>query len=360
MNKNTGHGRLAIKVGSNVVTARDGFLDLSIIEDLVRQISVLKQKGIEVVLISSGAVASGKSLYKPKSKLDDVGQRQLWSALGQVRLIQTYSTIFDRYGLLCSQVLVTRDDFRSRQHYLNIKNCFSVLLSNNIIPIVNENDVVSVTELMFTDNDELAGLVATMLNVEKLIVLTTVDGVLKENGGNDIIEDISPGEKSFEKFIQVQRSSFGRGGMITKAHMAQKVAASGITVHIANGTRRNALLDVIDGKLKHTVFKAADKKSNIKKWLSHAKGFQKGSIRINEGAIQMLRSGKASSILPIGVIEIIGSFEKGDIIEITDSSKNEVGLGMAQYNDKKAKELMGIKNQKPIIHYDYLYLMLDA
>lgn len=356
MYKSPGIKRVAIKVGSNVVANDKGLLDAERMQDLVRQIAVLLKNGVDVVLISSGAVASGRSIYKPKSRLDDVGQRQLWSALGQVKLIQTYSALFEQHDLLCSQVLVTREDFRSRQHYLNIKNCFSVLLGNKIIPIVNENDVVSVTELMFTDNDELAGLVATMLNVDKLIILTTVDGVLSQQG-REIISVITPGEKSFEKFIQVKKSSFGRGGMVTKAHMAQKVAASGITVHIANGTRPNAVLDILEGKLDHTVFTPSEKKSSIKKWLSHAKGFQKGSIVINEGALTILRSGRASSLLPVGVTEIHGNFEKGDIIEIIDEGKNQVGLGIAQYNDNKAREMMGLKNQKPIIHYDYLFLM---
>ena len=350
--------RIGIKIGSNVLTDSQGFLDKDRIEDLVRQIARLKEQGIEVVIISSGAVAAGRSVYKPKTRADAVGLRQMWSSLGQVRLIETYSDLFSRYSLICSQVLVTREDFRSRDHFKNMKNCFSVLLNNDIIPIVNENDVVSVTELMFTDNDELAGLVAGMLNMDLLIILTSVDGIMKitEKGASQLLSEIRSNDKDFEKYISAEKTAFGKGGMLTKAHLAAKIAAYGIEVIIANGIKPGILTAIVEGSASGTRFVPSAGKSSIKKWLSHAKGFEKGAVVINEGALLALRSDRASSLLPVGVVGVEGYFKKGDIIMIYDENRNQVGLGIAQYNEEKARWNMGQKNQKPIIHYDYLFL----
>ena len=351
--------RIVVKIGSNVLTNVRGFLDTGRIDELVRQISEIRGSGIEVVIISSGAVASGRSIFQPRNKLDTVGQRQMWSSLGQLKLIQSYSGSFEKYGILCSQILVTRDDFRSREHYLNMKNCLSILLTNGIIPIVNENDVVSVTELMFTDNDELAALVATMLNADSLYVLTTVDGIYQtlDQGGQQLITKVMPGEKEYEKHVFTGKSAFGKGGMLTKAHMASKVADAGIEVLIANGLKENILLDLEARKGLYTEFIPSTGKSSIKKWLSHSKGFEKGSVRINEGALQALRSRKATSLLPVGVVQVDGSFKKGDIITIFDMENNQVGLGMSQYDDIQTREKLGKQNQRPLIHYDYLFIL---
>jgi glutamate 5-kinase len=350
--------RIGIKIGSNVLTDSQGFLDKHRIEDLVHQIAAIKKQGIEVILISSGAVAAGKSIYRPKSKTDAVGLRQMWSSIGQILLIETYTKLFSVHNLICSQVLVTREDFRSRDHFQNMKNCFSVLLANDIIPIVNENDVVSVTELMFTDNDELAGLVAGMLNVDMLIFLTSVDGILQSHGRENsyLIREIHVGDREFEKYIETEKTAFGRGGMLTKAHLASKVASHGIEVVIANGLRPGIIAGILQKNAPGTRFVPSTGKSGIKKWLSHAKGFEKGIITINNGAHIALRSEKASSLLPVGVVNIEGHFKKGDIVLINDENRNQVGLGIARYSDEKARTKMGLKNQRPLIHYDYLFL----
>lgn len=349
---------IGIKIGSNVLTDAQGLLDHSRIEGLVKQIAEIKKSGYEVVLISSGAVAAGRSVYKPENKTDAVRLRQMWSSLGQVRLIETYSQLFKGQGLICSQVLVTRDDFRSREHFQNMKNCFQVLLANNIIPIVNENDVISVTELMFTDNDELAGLVAGMLNLNPLIILTSVDGIMNmaDKEHVTLIPQIHVGDREFEKHINTERSAFGKGGMLTKAHLAAKVASHGIEVVIANGLRSGIIKDVLEGSPRCTRFIPSSGKSAIKKWLSHAKGFEKGAVMINQGALNALRSEKAISLLPVGVINIEGHFKKGDVIMIYDEERKQIGLGIARYNDEKARDGIGKKNQKPVIHYDHLFL----
>jgi len=341
-----------------VLTDSRGLLDTARIQDLVRQVAAIREQGIEVVLISSGAVAAGRSVYQPKTRMDAIGLRQMWSSLGQVRLIEVYSQQFQSQNLICSQVLVTRDDFRSREHFKNMKNCFMVLLNNGIIPIVNENDVISVTELMFTDNDELAGLVAGMLNLDMLIFLTTVDGIMQKTDNDQpvLIQNIHMGDREFEKHISNEKSPFGKGGMLTKAHLAAKVAAHGIETVIANGWKEDIIKDILEGSSRCTRFIPSAGKSSIKKWLSHAKGFEKGAIVINEGALQALRSERASSLLPIGVVAIEGHFKKGDIIMVYDEARNQVGLGIARYGEDKAEARMGQKNQGPIIHYDHLFM----
>jgi len=169
--------RIAVKIGSNVLTRRDGTLDVTRMSALVDQVAELHKAGVEVILVSSGAVASGRSEIHPTKKLDSVDQRQLFSAVGQAKLINRYYELFREHGIPVGQVLTMKENFATRRHYLNQKNCMTVMLENGVIPIVNENDTISVSELMFTDNDELSGLIASMMDVQALIILSNIDGI---------------------------------------------------------------------------------------------------------------------------------------------------------------------------------------
>ncbi len=351
--------RIIIKIGSNVFTQANGLPDLQRINHLVEQIAAIKKQGKEVILVSSGAVASGRSLISVSEKSDAIATRQLLASIGQVKLINTYSQLFEQFDILCSQVLVTKEDFRDRVHYLNMKNCLEILLQHQVIPVVNENDVVSITELMFTDNDELAGLIASMLNAQALIVLTNVDGIYTGDPkleSSKVITEISSSNNDFSSYIQESRSQFGRGGMITKSNMAQKVAQLGIAVHIANGTKKNILTDVLDNKAVHTHFIPNKKSSGKKKWIAHSENSATGVVQVNEGAKIALLSSKATSLLPIGIIKVLSDFKKGEIIKLVDENEKLIGLGIAEYGAEKAKDKIGHKNQKPLVHYDYLYL----
>ncbi|MEP7145011.1 MAG: glutamate 5-kinase, partial [Ferruginibacter sp.] len=354
--------RIVIKVGSNVLAQNNDGLDLKNIEQLTRQIAVLNKQGIEIILISSGAVAAGRTLIAPPKKTDEISKRQLFAALGQIKLINIYAEQFSKQGCLCAQVLVTKDDFRDREHYINMKNCISVLLQNNVIPILNENDVISVTELMFTDNDELAGLVSGMVDADKLIMLSNVKGIYNGSPGkasSQVIPIIEYGNTDFENFISSEKSNFGRGGMLTKCSIAGKVASLGIPVQIANGKEENILIDIAADKPTGTLFKPKKNISSIKKWVAHSEGFVKGIVYIDEGAEKALQSNKPTSLLPVGITKIEGSFKKGDIVKITGNSGKQLGVGRAQYNSEKATELMQRKNEKALVHYDYLFLNDD-
>ena len=237
--------RIVVKVGTKVLSKKDGTLDPRILKHLVEQISALKKKGIQVILVTSGAVGTGRGLLAAKDS-SYIPQKQMFAAVGQVKLMGMYADLFGKHGYLCAQVLVTKEDFRDRQHYVNMKNCFEKLLHESVIPIVNENDVIVVVDLVFTDNDELAGLVAAQLQVDAVVILTSVDGVLVD-GQTDPEIGVS-NATSVKKHITSEKSVGGRGGMLTKFNVALKLAKQGIITHIVNGKKANSLVDVIAGK----------------------------------------------------------------------------------------------------------------
>lgn len=367
--------RIAVKIGSNVLTRRDGTLDVTRMSALVDQVAELHKAGVEIILVSSGAVASGRSEIHPAKKLDSVDQRQLFSAVGQAKLINRYYELFREHGIPVGQVLTMKENFATRRHYLNQKNCMTVMLENGVIPIVNENDTISVSELMFTDNDELSGLIASMMDAQVLIILSNIDGIYNgspADPASEVIRKIEHG-KDLSSYIQTSKSSFGRGGMLTKTNIARKVADEGITVIIANGKRDNILVDLLhqelpslfrdvqssalDSQLTYTHFIPAPQPvSSVKKWIAHSEGFAKGELHIDDCATKVLASDKAVSILPIGITDVRGEFEKDDIVRIIDFEGNPIGVGKANCSSEQAREAMGKHGKKPVVHYDYLYI----
>ncbi|MEG1401829.1 glutamate 5-kinase [Bacteroides sp.] len=353
--------RVAVKVGSNVLTRPDGTLDVTRMSALVDQIAELHQAGVEIILVSSGAVASGRSEIRTDKKLDSVDQRQLFSAVGQAKLLNRYYELFRDHGIPVGQVLTTKESFGTRRHYLNQKNCMTVMLENGVIPVVNENDTISVTELMFTDNDELSGLIASMMNAQALIILSNIDGIYNGSPADPdatVIREIDQG-KDLSHYIQAGKSSFGRGGMLTKTNIARKVADEGITVIIANGKRDNILVDLLQKPTETLCTRftpSAAPVSSIKKWIAHSDGFAKGEIHINECATDVLTSDKAVSILPVGITRIEGEFEKDDIVRIISFLGHPLGVGKANCDSTQAREAMGKHGKKAVVHYDYLYI----
>ena len=395
--------RLVIKVGSNVLTRLDGTLDVTRMSALVDQVAELRQRGIEVILVSSGAVASGRSEVQAVKKLDSVEQRQLFSAVGQAKLINRYYELFREHHMAVGQVLTTKENFGTRRHYLNQKRCMSVMLENGVIPIVNENDTISVTELMFTDNDELSGLIASMMDAQLLVILSNIDGIYNGNPADstsEVIREIAPG-MDLDNYIQTGKSSFGRGGMITKTRIARQVADEGITVVIANGRREQILIQLIEAleekplsagtasaattatttattaaatttattaataaatlpttstqTLPFTRFiPATTPTSSVKKWIAHSEGFAKGEIHLNAAASALLLEEKPISILPVGITAVKGEFEKDDIVRIIGNDGQSLGVGRVSCNAAQVSAVMGKHGKKPVVHYDYL------
>ena len=239
--------RLVVKIGSNVLTRQDGTLDTTAMSAIVDQVVWLRRHGYEVIMVSSGAVACGRSMLHTDGQLDTVEQRQLFSAIGQVRLMDHYYTLFRDYGIGVGQVLTMKAHFTPGQEYDNQRSCMEVMLQNGVVPVVNENDTVCVTELMFTDNDELSGLVARMMGASKLIILSNIDGVYTgapSDPDSVVIRRISATD-DITKFISPSKSSFGRGGMLSKSAIARQIASDGIPVIIANGKKENILIGLM-------------------------------------------------------------------------------------------------------------------
>ena len=250
--------RIVVKVGSNVLTRSDGKLDVTRMSALVDQIAWLRRQDIEVILVSSGAMASGRGELKVNHDLDSVEQRQLFSAVGQVKLVGLYYDLFREFHIHVGQVLTMKENFEPGEQYRNQRACMTVMLENDVLPIVNENDTVSVTELRFTDNDELSGLIAQMMEADTLLLLSNIDGIFDRHPDDPaalLIREVAPG-RDLSEYIQPEKSAFGRGGMHSKYTTASKVQKSGIRVIIANGERDNILVDLMQNKqnVPHTEF----------------------------------------------------------------------------------------------------------
>ena len=343
--------RIVVKIGSNVLTREDGRPDTTRISALVDQLARLHRAGTEFILVSSGAVASGRSLLETRvGRIDTVSARQLFSAVGQVKLLNRYYDLFNEYGIACGQVLTTKES-----------NCMEAMLAAGVVPIVNEKDTISVTELMFTDNDELSGLVAAMMGAEALVILSNIDGIYDgspSDPASQVIRRVAPG-RDLSQYIDTARSSRGRGGMTTKSRISSRAAGEGIEVVIANGRRDNILTDLIltDRDVVCTSFEAAPRPaSGVKKWIASSEGFAKGALHLDAGAAAAVSQSKAASILAVGVTAVEGDFERDDIVRILSPEGAPLGVGRISCDSATARRNLGRKGLKPLINCDYLYL----
>ncbi|MDO6517509.1 glutamate 5-kinase [Zobellia uliginosa] len=243
---------IVIKVGTNVMTNKDNRIVRPVLRRLVEQIAELYERGIITILVSSGSVIAGKEVLGNSSIENDTQRRQVYSAIGQPRMMRLYYNIFHDYGMKCAQVLPTKRDFSPGVHRQNMIKCCEGLLAEGVIPIANEDDAVSVTMSMFSDNDELASLIAQLMNADKLIILTDIDGLYTGHPNaedSDLIPHVGP-EDNFEAYIKDSNKAAGegRGGMGSKLDYAQQAAANSIPTYIANGKKDRTIIDIIDGK----------------------------------------------------------------------------------------------------------------
>jgi glutamate 5-kinase len=329
--------RIVVKIGSQVLCDPGGALNRDILSRLVQQLGALSTDGWQVLLVTSGAVAAGKSLADER--------------------IQGIS---DPVARPVAQVLTSKSDFQTRRHYLNMRGCIEALLTAGVVPIVNENDVVAVTELMFTDNDELAGLLAGMVNADLLCLLSTVPGVYDgdpDDPATQCIEYWDDRLHQIEDIVSRGTSSLGRGGMHSKLTIARKAAKLGTEVVIADGADPEIMSRILGGGA-GTRFPALGEASPAKRWLASADGHATGSVTVNAGAESALTdSNRLASLLPVGIEAVDGRFSRGDVIQILNPGGRVLGCGQARYDHREAGRLMGQRGQKPLIHYDYLYLV---
>ena len=355
--------RIVVKIGSQVLCDPAGSLNRDVLASLVSQLCGLQTEGWQVLLVSSGAVAAGKGLVPEQLKriADPVARKQVLAATGQVRLMETYRELFAKQALTIAQVLATKNDFQTRRHYLNMRGCIEALLEAGIVPVINENDVVSITELMFTDNDELAGLLAGMVKAEMLCLLSTVPGVYDgdpDDAATQCIRVWDDDRYQIEDIVSRGTSALGRGGMHNKLAVARKVARLGTEVVIADGTDPQIISKILGDQKTGTHFPVIGDASPAKRWLASADDHATGSVTVNKGAQDaLLDSNRLASVLLVGIEAVDGGFSRGDVIQILNSSGKVLGCGQARYDHSDAKKLMGQRGHKPLIHYDYLYLM---
>ncbi|MCE9508175.1 MAG: glutamate 5-kinase [Alphaproteobacteria bacterium] len=359
--------RIVIKVGTQAILAPDGTLLKSVLSGLVKQVVQLQQDGHHVALVSSGAVGSGRRVARERLGREyggSIGEKQVLASLGQPELMHAYATMLEPHGMAAAQLLLTKQDFQTRQHYLNIARLLREILGQkNIIPVINENDSVAIEELMFTDNDELSGLIAAQMNADKLIILTGVKGVYDghpDHPDSRLIPVIDPQQKNLPE-ISAEKSAQGRGGMLSKLGTARKMSDLGITTHIAGIAEKDAIIRIVSGEQLGTVILPAKKKSNIKKWIAFSAGKQNGVIHINAPLFDILKANeRVISILPVGIAKCSGDFKKGDLIEIAAPDGQKIGVGIARYGAEKLQEYLGLKGKPEFIHYDHLHLDMGA
>lgn len=372
--------RIVIKLGTNVLRNDEGFISLPRIYTFIEDISNLVKAGKEVIVVTSGAVGMGKKrLNLPDTK--GVAIKQACAAIGQSKLMSVYENGFDTYGLIAAQILLTEDDFSVRERYLSIRTTFNKLLELGAVPVINQNDTVSTIELIsssnddgvqvcFSDNDKLSALVASELDADLLIILSDVEGLYdanpKDNPNAKLIKEV---DEVNDDIIALASgvSEGGRGGMESKLLASRLVTRFGGRVLIANGKVPYVIRKIFNGEDIGTMFLPSDKNLSDKKmWIGYATNIT-GKIVVNEGAKNALIKDE-KSLLPIGVVGVINSFRKGDVISILDENENEFARGIVNYDSDACKkvigchsdsivEILGFKNYDAIITRDNITIL---
>jgi glutamate 5-kinase len=340
--------RLVVKVGSNVLTEDHG-LNLKAIRSISRQICRLIDSGLEVILISSGAMASGVKKIGLDKRPDEIPKRQAIAAVGQAGLIMEYEKAFARYHQKVAQILLTGDDLNNRRRYLNARNTLCMLLSWQVVPIINENDTVMIEEIQFGDNDNLAAMITLLMDADILVNLTDIDGLYTKNPRKypdaELIPLVSTIRENIVKVAGDIPGPLGTGGMLSKINAARKVTASGIPMVIANGGKPDILIKLFSGKEIGTFFVSKKKKLKSRKcWIAFTLK-PKGAIRIDDGAaLAILNRGK--SLLPSGIVHVEGEFNVGAPVEFKNGDNETLGTGLVNYSSADIRKIMGLKSSQ--------------
>ncbi|MBU1952061.1 glutamate 5-kinase [Patescibacteria group bacterium] len=353
---------VAIKVGTHILTANGSKLNRSLLSGLTEQLVYLRMKGYKPVLVSSGAVAAGKEVANLSKETETTTGRQVYAAVGQARLMHEYEKLFRQHRVNVGQVLLTRDDFSERSRYDNALRTLKGLLTNDIVPIINENDVIAVHELSFGDNDVLAAATAIAIDASRLLLLTNQEGVMTENPETEsnnakLIREVNDAQDIFSAISDDTISTHGIGGMYSKVNAAQIAASAGITTWIASGLIPNNISKIIADEKIGTKFIAKECKLSAKdRWILCAKNTSAG-VMVDKGAAQALQNRK--SLLMVGVKSIQGSFGNKEIIEVLDQNKQVIGFGVVNYSSKEL--IHALDNPKilkrEVIHVDNLRVL---
>ena len=351
--------RIVIKVGTNVLRAGTQSIHRPRLIDLARQIACLSQERHQPILVSSGAIFTGREvlgLGKPSQKRD-VPHKQMLAAVGQGHLLALYQQIFSMYNLTVAQALLTRGDLANRTRYLNARNTLQLLVHHQVIPIINENDVVAVDEIKVGDNDNLSALVANLIEADLLIILTDQHGLFTADPRVDtqaqLIKEVAAIDESVWAMAGRSSGDIGTGGMVTKIEAAELATRSGTEVVIAPGSEPDSILRVVKGEALGTRFPTSvSHVESRKRWIL-AESAQ-GAITVDDGAARaVLKENK--SLLAVGVTKVTGSFERGAIIRALDAARQEIGRGLAHYKSDDLRAICGKRSHQiaGILGYDY-------
>lgn len=356
---------VVIKIGTKVIASSDRSLDKALLKALIGQISDILDKGLSVIVVTSGAIGAGMGLLGMKKRPVKLEELQAAASIGQSHLMHLYSGYFKERGYLAGQILLTQEDFNDRARYLNIKKTIETLLSHKAVPVINENDTVSTEEIKCGDNDRLSSLVSDLCRADMLVLLTDVDGLLDEKCG--VINFVDDIDARIMKLTRWSKCELGTGGMASKLESIGRATASGIECIIANGKRKNVLADIIDGKCVGTRFKSSGTKLLAKKrWIAFSSK-PRGSICVDDGAREAL-SNKHKSLLASGIIEIEGQFVSGDVVKIADRNSAEFARGLTNYSSSELlkikglktgqiKDALGHKAKDEVVHKDNLVIL---
>ena len=353
--------RIVIKLGTNLITGGSGGLDLGVMATLAGQVAELHGKGHEIILVSSGAVAAGRELLGIKNKLKDIPFKQVMASVGQNRLMNIYYGLFLEHGINVAQALLTRSDLTDRAHYLNARNTLLALIGLKVVCIVNENDVVctdELGELKFGDNDNLSAMVANLVDADLLILLSDVKGLYTADPQSDPAAKLIPVVEKIDGKIEDMAggagSAHGTGGMLTKIEAARLATSSGVPVIITSGSQPDVITAAASGKSVGTFFAARDSKiESRQRWLISGLS-SAGRLIIDKGAVTALRR-QNKSLLPAGIVEVQGSFNRGDVVDICDNGGQQMGSGIVNYS---SADLLRIRGEQSgaiadILGYEY-------
>ena len=362
--------RWVVKIGSALLTNEGQGLDLERMDDWVTQMCQLRKQGIEVVLVSSGAVAAGMEQLGWLERPAALHQLQAAAAVGQARLVQAWEASFQKYGAQPAQVLLTHDDHSSRKRYLNARSTLKTLLEMGIVPVINENDTVATDELRFGDNDTLAALVANQVEADVLVILTDQDGLFTADPRTDpqarLIHEVRAHDSSLDAMAGGGSGRLGRGGMQTKLRAARQAAASGAATIIAGGRIDSVLTRLQAGEELGTLLTPDQKPMAARKqWLQgHLK--TAGQLVLDAGAVRVLKD-QGKSLLPVGVKAVQGQFQRGEMVACVDENGNEVARGLINYSASEVariigqpshqiEALLGYQGEPELLHRDNMVL----
>lgn len=364
--------RVVIKIGTSTLADSDGCMNSSRMHSIVAQIAQLCQQGREVIIVTSGAIGCGMGRLQMKQRPQNIPEKQAAAAIGQTYLMRQYEDFFQKYGYTVAQILLTQEDMRTRERYLNARNTIMTLLSHGVVPIVNENDTVAVEEIKFGDNDTLSALVASKVEADVLIILSDVTGLYtadpRKNKDAELIHVVDVIDDSVEKMAMKSTGTHrGVGGMHTKVQAAKIATASGVMVVIADGSKPDTLVNIFQGEDVGTKFLPRhDRISGRKKWIAFCNRPQ-GKIGVDEGAAKaILKMGR--SLLPSGVVGVEGNFVLGDMVTVLDEDGDEIARGLVSFSSaeiekikgKKTTEILkilGHKDYDEVIHRDNLVIL---